>query len=360
MICSLRNNRNIIKIVLIFEEKTCMIRNILLTGVPGTMGTQVLKQLLAQGDRNNITVFALFSKANRKFFQQYKDKIRIVYGDITCKDDLIDACKNQDFVIHNAGIIPPLAHEDHELTYNVNVKGTQNLINTLEEHSPQAFFIFSSSVTVYGDRIKNPEIKLSDPLSLSIGDKYGESKISAEKMIRESTLNWTIFRLPAVMSINHKVSGIMFLVPLDTHMETTSPEDTARAQQKACDHKDELNKRIFNLGGGESCRIIYRELLTESFKIFGLGKLNFPEKAFAEKNFHCGYYVDGNVLEEILHFRNNTIDDYFESLRHQTSPITKAFTSLLKFPIKKYLLKHSEPLKAFKDKDVELMEKFFN
>ena len=152
----------------------------------------------------------------------------------------------------------------------------------------------------------------------------------------------------------------MFLMPLNTSMEIATPEDTARAQVKACDHKEELNKRIFNLGGGEDCRIIYKDLLSDSFKIFGLGKLNFPDKAFAEKNFHCGYYTDGDDLENILHFRQDTMNDYFERLKQNTSLLKKTFASLLKGPIKKHLLKHSEPLKAFRENDSELIERFFN
>ncbi len=338
-----------------------MKRNILLTGVPGTMGTQVLMQLLEQEEKYNITVFALPTKSNKKFFKQYHNKITLVYGNLTNKDELISVCKNQDVVIHNAGIIPPLAHKYPELTYNVNVKGTQNLIEVLEKHSPHSFIIFSSSVAIYGDRIQSPDIKVSDPRTLSEGDEYGKSKIEAENIIQNTKLNWTIFRLPAVMgSNNHKVSGLMFLMPLNTPIEISSPEDTARAQVNACDHKDELNKKIFNLGGGENCRIIYRDLLSKSFGISGLGKLDFPDKAFAEKNFHCGYYVDGDVLENILHFRQDTMDDYFERLKQKISPITKFFTSLVKAPVKKILLRYSEPYKAYKTNDQKLMDRFFD
>ena len=46
-----------------------MKRNILLTGVPGTMGTRVLWQLIEQGDNNNITVFAQFTKSNKNTIQ---------------------------------------------------------------------------------------------------------------------------------------------------------------------------------------------------------------------------------------------------------------------------------------------------
>lgn len=337
-----------------------MKKNILLTGVSGTVGAQVFKQLLDQGN-NNITVFSRASKTNKKLFRPYKNKINIVYGDMIHKDEVIAACKNQDIIIHNAAIIPPLADEKVELANDVNVNGTQNLVNALEEFSPRVFFIYSSSVAIYGDRLQNPDIRISDPLAPSTGDEYAKTKIKAEGIVKNSKLDWTIFRLPAVMgSNNHKISKLMFHMPLDTPIEIATPEDTGRALVKACNHKDELNKKIFNLGGGENCRITYKKLLSESFRIFGLGKLTFPEKAFAEKNFHCGYYADGINLENILHFRQDTIDDYFERLKQHISPLKRALTSIVKIPVKKFLLKHSEPLKAFKEKDLELIERFFN
>ena len=70
--------------------------------------------------------------------------------------------------------------------------------------------------------------------------------------------------------------------------------------------------KIFNLGGGEKCRLTYRQLLEKkAFELYGLGKLNFHPKTFAEKNFHCGYMVDSDDLEGILKFRTHTLNDYF-------------------------------------------------
>ena len=148
----------------------------------------------------------------------------------------------------------------------------------------------------------------------------------------------------------HKISKLMFHQPLNTSLEIATPEDTARAFVKAIDYQSSLSKKIFNLGGGEKCRIIYKEFLIRSFKIFGLGKLNFPEKSFAEKNFHCGFYQDGDNLEEIIKFRNDTLEDYFLKEKVKVSWLRKKTTSIFKNQIKKYLLRQSEPLQAYKNK----------
>ena len=138
----------------------------------------------------------------------------------------------------------------------------------------------------------------------------------------------------------------MFHMPLDSCLEIATPGDTGRAFINAIDHLEELNKKIFNLSGGEKCRISYGDFLSRSFEIFGLGKLDFKANSFAEKNFHCGYYEDGNVLNEILDFRLETIEDHFNNLKESISPIRKIATTIFRKIIKRNLQKQSEPLAA--------------
>jgi nucleoside-diphosphate-sugar epimerase len=96
-------------------------------------------------------------------------------------------------VIHLAAIIPPLADKKPRLAQKVNVNGTKNLMECLEEFSPKTFFLHASSISVYGDRIKNPWIKVSDHLSPSDRDEYALTKIEAEKIIASSELHCLFF-----------------------------------------------------------------------------------------------------------------------------------------------------------------------
>jgi len=233
------------------------------------------------------------------------------------------------------------------------------LIRFLEKHSPNAFLIYSSSISVYGDRLENPFIKVNDILKPSEGDEYAKTKIEAENIIKNCKLDWSIFRLSAIMG-DHKISKLMFHQPLKTSLEIATPVDTARAFVNAIDKQKQLSKKIFNLGGGEKCRIIYDSFLSRSFKIYGLGELDFPLKTFAEKNFHCGYYDDGDELNNILNFRNDTLESYFEKEKQKISNFKRIIISIFKKPIKMYLKKQSEPLIAYTNKDKKLMLHFFN
>lgn len=335
-----------------------MRKKILLTGASGTVGLAVLNQLYELREKFEITIFDIKTAKSKKLLKPFKEGVNIVYGNISNENDIAKVCVNQDAVIHLAAIIPPLADDLPELAKQVNVVGTQNLIRLLEQHSPDAFFLYSSSISVYGDRLNDPFIKVNDPLTPSKGDKYGKTKVLAEEIVQNSKLDWSIFRLSAVMG-GHKISKLMFHQPLKTSLEIAAPEDTARAFVNAIDKQDQLSKRIFNLGGGESCRVIYDDFLSQSFEVYGLGKLDFSPKSFAEKNFHCGFYEDGDTLEEILNFRKNTLVSHFEKEKNKVSPIIKMLARMFKKTIKKYLQKKSEPLNAYTSQDKEMMNHYF-
>ncbi len=319
---------------------------ILLTGASGSVGREVLKQLYQQRDKYDITVLGTRSKRSLKNLAPYREGITIVYGDITSFDDVRKVCSDIDFVIHLAAVIPPLADEKPELASIVNTTGTENLIRNLEKLSPDVFFIYSSSISVYGDRIENPHIKVGDPLIPSDRDEYAKTKIKAENIICSSKIDWTIFRLTAIMG-DHKISKLMFHMPLATPVEIATPEDTARAFILALENRTGISRKIFNLGGGINCRTTYEGLLTNMFGIFGLGRLNFPDKTFAERNFHCGFYEDGDDLETILHFRKDDMESFYRKEKLKIPFFRKAATYVFKNQIKKYLLKKSEPYEAF-------------
>lgn len=333
-------------------------KRILLTGASGTVGFETLQHLI-QYPNYEITVFDVKTTKAVKKLAPFKSRVEIVYGDISNSEEVLKVSKNKDVAIHLAAIIPPLADINPKLAYSVNVKGTENLIRALEINSPNCYLIFSSSISVYGDRMKNPQISVTDILQPSPGDQYGETKVLCESLIQDSKLTWSIFRLAAIMG-NHKISKLMFHMPLETPMEICTPKDTGRAFVKAIDQQKKLEKQIFNLGGGADCTISYKSFLDKMFDKFGLGEADFPQKAFAEKNFHCGILKDGENLEQILAFRQQNLNDYFEMVSNQISPLQKKITFLFRSLIKRWLLSQSEPYHAYKKGNVKEMNHFFN
>jgi len=333
---------------------------VLVTGASGTVGKEVVSQLLTDSNKFAVSVFDLRTKDTERFFWPLKTNLKVYLGDLDNEEVVAQACKEKDAVIHLAAVIPPLADEDHVLAEKVNIHGVSNLIKGLQKYSPEAFFLYSSSISVYGDRLQNPWIKTDDPLIPCERDFYAKTKLTAEKLIRKQLTHWAIFRLTAIMGTdNHGASPLMFHMPLETRLEICTPSDTARAFVNALHQQQKLEHQIFNLSGGKNCRISYGDFIRRSFEITGLGKPDFAPGTFAAKNFHCGYYADGDNLEKILHFRQDSIDDYFAQLERSVSPLQKGATILLRYFIKRRLQRLSEPYKALRNKDKVDIDYYF-
>lgn len=329
---------------------------VLLTGAAGSVGYETLKRLISDGHK--VTAFDIKNYKNTQKLNKYSKKADIIYGDIRNKALVNNLVSGQDIIIHLAALIPPQADKFPELTHDINFGGTKNIVNAIKESDNKSFLVFSSSVSVYGDRTKDYWIKTTDKLKPSEGDYYAKMKIKTEKYIQSADINYTIFRFTGIMN-RPQTDPLMFHMPLDTKLEIATVWDTARALVKSIDHTKELNKHIYNLGGGEKCRTTYREFLINMFKIYGLQYKYIKEVAFARKNFHCGYFLDSDKLENILHFRRDTLADYYRIIDKSTNKFVRFFSRLFSQPIIFFLTKKSEPLQAIKNKDKGLIRRFF-
>ncbi len=335
-------------------------QTILLTGAAGTVGIETLKLLLSHTDRYHIKAFEIKNKRTQKCLYPYKNKADIIWGDLIDKESVYKAVQGCDIIIHTAAMIPPEADTHPEQAERINVGGTRHLVDAINFYNKEIFLIYTSSISVYGDRVENPEISVSDEIKPSPRDYYAITKIKAEDYIKHNAVNFTIFRLSAVFSPIMKPDPLMFHMPLNTSLEIVTAADVARALATAPAKKLFLNERVFNLGGGKSCRIRYDDFLNRNFEIFGLQKSDFPPNAFAEKNFHCGIYKDTHVLNKILRFQTDTLEDHFRLVGTQTSFLSRASTWMLRHLIKKNMLKKSEPFKAVLDRNPDMLHYFFN
>jgi len=323
-------------------------KRILLTGAAGAIGYEILKKLALLTEKYQITALVKNSNKHRKLIRKFENSIEVIYGDIRNKETTDKIAKNKDVVLHLAAVIPPEADFKKQMAEEVNYGGTLNLVKSLEKLSPHAFFVYSSSISVYGDRLENPWIRVGDELKPSPNDEYARTKIKAERIIQDSKLNWTIFRLTATMHPWQKFDPLMFHMPLNTKLEICTTSDTATAFINAIEKSSKLNKRIFNLSGGKNCRVQYAEFLEKCFKISGLGNQPFPIQAYATADFHCGYYEDSEVLNQILDFQKENINDYYEQFENEMGQVKISLAKIFRFFIIKYFLNKSDPYKKYK------------
>jgi nucleoside-diphosphate-sugar epimerase len=289
----------------------CPVMKVLLTGAFGNVGTSTLDELIRKN--YEITLFEVQTPRNMRISRKYSEKCRIVWGDIRKYDDVLSAVDGQDAVIHTAAIIPPLADQKPELAYAVNVGGTGNIIRAMEsqEHHPK--LIYTSSVSVYGDRVDDPFIKVGDTPRPNDDDGYAKQKLMCEELIRGSGLEWVIFRLSYIVSPDKlEMDPLMFHMPLNTGLEPCHTLDVGTALANAVG-TDEVYGNTYHIAGGPKSRITYRDYLENMIGLFGLGKKLLPESAFRKSGFHCGY-MDTESSERLLDYQHHTLGDYFNEV----------------------------------------------
>jgi len=90
---------------------------------------------------------------------------------------------NPDVIFHLAGITSVSASiQNPELTFAVNVGGTQNLISAISQHSPETLFIHAASTEIY-DAASGV---ISEASSLAPRSPYAESKAAAYQLMIDS------------------------------------------------------------------------------------------------------------------------------------------------------------------------------
>ena len=148
-------------------------------------------------------------------------------------------------------------------------------------------------------------------------------------------------------------------MPLETALEWCHDSDTGYALVQAIE-EESLQGCIFNLGGGAKCRTKARDFLRQMFPLWGLEANILPEYAFATRNFHSGFYLDGFELDRILNFRRNSLLDYLNSIRSRINPVTRCIVRQLPHSIiRNWMLRMSEPLKAIRENNEELVNRFY-
>jgi nucleoside-diphosphate-sugar epimerase len=289
---------------------------VLLTGASGTVGIDIFNELLSRSEIYDIRLFLRASKKNKKKFVPYLKKVEIIWGCVENYEEVKAAVEDQDIIIHTAAVIPSASYYNPESdqVFIVNVEGTRNIINAILHQKKPMKIIYTSSIAVYGDRIKNPNIKITDPVNISPGHPYAESKLAAERVIQESGIDYVIFRLSYCTSTDMlKFRPVMFDMALKTSVEIIDTRDVALAIVNAIETR-EIWGKTFNLGGGKQCQIEFGEHLDDMLEIMGFGRHFFPEEAFAQNDSHCGFY-DTKEIQELLKFQNHELSDFYEDVK---------------------------------------------
>jgi nucleoside-diphosphate-sugar epimerase len=165
------------------------------SGLTGMIGKNLITQHARHRQvRDSLELIAFTRReSDTSYLQRYEIECRLIdYGN---EESFSGKLEDIDAFLHLAGLTKSVTPEGY---YRVNVEGTAVLLGALSRYGKGVkHLIFASSTSATGptpspDRPKTEEDPCT-PVS-----HYGKSKLKAEELIRSSSLNWTIVRLPIV------------------------------------------------------------------------------------------------------------------------------------------------------------------
>lgn len=159
-------------------------KNILITGGTGFLGSSLTRELVAKGYKITIYDNDYRGKINR--LKDIQDNFEFIQGDIRNSDAVSKACNNKDTVIHLAYINgTEFFYSKPELVLEVGIKGMTNVLDGCIKYNVSELFLASSS-EVYNQPtlIPTPEnVSLVIPDPKNPRFSYAGGKIISELLV---------------------------------------------------------------------------------------------------------------------------------------------------------------------------------
>jgi UDP-glucose 4-epimerase len=158
-------------------------KKVLVIGGAGLIGSHAVDELTNE-DVAEIRIYDNFVRGRHENLgQALKDprvKIYDIVGDICQTDILHSAMKGMDGVFHFAALWLLQCHEYPRSAFDVNVRGTFNVLEACVANNIKRL-VYSSSASVYGDAVEEP---MTEDHPFNNKNFYGATKICGEAMAR--------------------------------------------------------------------------------------------------------------------------------------------------------------------------------
>jgi UDP-glucose 4-epimerase len=310
-------------------------KRLVVIGGAGLIGSHTVDRLL-QEDVREVLVYDNFVRGSAEnLAAALKDpRVRVyeVGGDIMQTDILRSALEGADGVFHLAALWLLQCHEYPRSAFDVNVRGTFNVMEASVAAGVKRL-VYSSSASVYGDAVEEP---MTEDHPFNNKNFYGATKIAGEAMLRafhhRYGLNYVGLRYMNVYGPRQDYHGAYIAVimkMLDAIDQGGSPtimgdgseafdfvavEDCGRAN--VCAMKADAVDGFYNVGTGK--RTSLKELAEMLLELTGCGspinyaprsqatlvrnRIGSPEKAAAEIGFKSTITLRKG-LEQLIDWR---------------------------------------------------------
>ena len=286
-----------------------MTRPVLVTGGAGSAGKRVVQRLCKEG--YTVRVFDLPNMDYSGL--EGEEGIDIQRGDLTKADSVELAVQNISAVIHLAGLLPPNSERRRELTFAVNVEGTARVSEALKQANPNAPLVFSSSVSTYGDTTGlKPPVAVDHPQQAL--DIYAESKIAAERLLRDSYPNAVIMRISGISVPSVQSPPEVWPFMADQRIEFIHVDDVVTALCAAVG-AESAKGHIFNIAGGQTWRTTGQAYVKDYYNLLGVP---IEEAQFQERPGWCDWY-DTKESQSILCYQNIPYQSYLDQIQSEVN-----------------------------------------
>ncbi len=179
--------------------------------------------------------------------------------------------KGQDAIVHLAGqVAVTTSLMDPIADFEINARGTLNLLEATRLNSPKAAFVFASTNKVYGQLLKN-NVACKETQPIDFHSPYGCSKGAADQYVRDYArcfhMNTVVLRQSCIYGahqygtedqgwVAHFVHSILNDRPLTIYGDGTQvrdlldARDLSRLYELVIERIEDARGEIYNAGGG--------------------------------------------------------------------------------------------------------------
>ena len=278
-------------------------RPILITGGAGFIGSNLADRLAGEG--HEILVYDALSRPGVErnltwLKQRHGGRITHIAGDVRDEDELVRAAAEAKAVFHFAAqVAVTTSLDDPREDFDVNVRGTINLLDAVRVRRDPVPVIFASTNKVYGDLADVEFDTLHDRYEpkafaarrgidesrpLDFHTPYGCSKGAADQYVLDYARSFgvptVVFRMSCIygqrqMGTEDQGWVAHFLIraledkPITIYgdgrqvRDILDVGDAVKAYVSALANIDRVTGRAFNLGGGPANAVSLRELIEE-------------------------------------------------------------------------------------------------
>lgn len=232
-------------------------KNILVTGGSGFIGSHLVDNLLAKGHR--VVVIDNYETGRRDNLKSHENLV-LVEGTIADKD-LVDKLISEnkvELVVHAAASYKdPNNWVQDSLS---NVVGTVNVVQSCKKHNVKKIIYFQTALC-YGTKPEENPITLNHPI-LPGDSSYAISKTAAEQYLKLSGIDYVTFRLANVYgprnvsgplpTFFHRISEKKSCFTVNTRRDFVYIDDLVKVVMKAINGK---GKGTYHLSSGSDISI---------------------------------------------------------------------------------------------------------